>query len=154
MARYKQLTCPEQIHISSGKGERVVEIRLSACRGAEPAVLVDLCLSWILTIGRSGTGHPITPLRLDLSRPAGYREISETHYRCRVKFKAGRNALVFRATDLERPFVTHNAELLAMLGPQLPARIRGCELLLSRLSSMGRHFSRPVAKVRRLENAA
>ena len=55
--------------------------------------------------------------------------------------------LVFRATDLERPFVTHNAELLAMLGPQLPARIRGCELLLSRLSSMGRHFSRPVAKV-------
>ena len=123
MARYKQLTCPEQIRISSCQGECVVEFVFLLAEGAEPSVLVDVCLSWILTIGRNGTGHPITPLRLDLSRPAQHREILEAHYRCRVKFKTDRNALVFRATDLERPFVTHNAELVAMLGPQLEAEL-------------------------------
>jgi AraC-like DNA-binding protein len=123
MARYKQLTCPEQIRISSDNGESAVEFAFLLAQEAEPAVLVDLCLSWILTIGRNGTGQPITPLRLDLRRPVKHRETLEEHYRCRVKFGTSRNALIFRASDLERPFLTHNAELLAMLGPQLEAEL-------------------------------
>jgi AraC-like DNA-binding protein len=123
MARYKQLTCPEQIRITPGNGESAVEFAFLLARDAEPAVLVDLCLSWILTIGRSGTGYPIIPLRLELTRAAAHRDTLEEHYRCRAKFKAGRNALIFRTSDLERSFVTHNAELLAMLGPQLDAEL-------------------------------
>lgn len=41
-----------------------------------------------------------------------------------MKFKSSRNALVFGKTDMERPFVTYNAELLAIVAPQLEAELR------------------------------
>jgi AraC-like DNA-binding protein len=131
MARYKQLTCPEEIRLSSANGECTVEFAWLLAREAEPAVIVDLCLSWILGIGRRGTGISIHPLRLELTRSPKDRELLETHYGCRAKFKSERNALVFRASDLDLPFVTHNAELLAMLGPQLDAELHARRSLIS-----------------------
>lgn len=71
---------------------------------------MDLALSWILSIGRRGTDGQLTPLGLELTRPVQHRELLETHFRCRVRFKAGRNALVFRSSDLDRPFVTLNTK--------------------------------------------
>jgi len=124
MARYKQLTCPEEIRIASANGECAVEFSWLLAREAEPAVLVDVCFSWILSIGRRGIGAPVAPLRVELARAATHREILEAHFGCRAKFRAARNALIFRESDLERPFVTHNAELLAMLGPQLDAELK------------------------------
>ena len=124
MARYKQLTCPEEIRTRTVRGETSVEFAWLLAREDEPEILVDLCLSWILAIGRRGTGQPLTPLRLELTRAAASRELLEAHYGCRVVLDAGRNALVFRSTDLDRPFVTHNADLLAMLGPQLDKELR------------------------------
>jgi AraC-like DNA-binding protein len=123
MARYKQLTCPEEIRIHSEKEETTVEFAFLLAEEAEPVALVDVCLAWILDIGRLGTGVRIAPLRLDLLRPVKHREILEAHFGCRVKFQAGRNALVFRTSDLERRFVTHNAELLSMIGPRLDAEL-------------------------------
>ena len=132
MARYKQLTCPEEIRLNTTTaGECAVEFTWLLAEEAEPAVLVDLCLSWILGIGRRGTGNSISPLRVDLARAARDRELLETHYGCRVKFKASRNAVVFRASDIDSPFVTHNAELLAMLGPQLEAELDARQASLS-----------------------
>jgi AraC-like DNA-binding protein len=93
-------------------------------RETEPNVLVDLCLAWILSIGRRGTDGQITPFRLELTRPAEHRELLETHFGCRVRFKARRNALVFRNNDLDRPFVTHNVELLAAIGAQLESELQ------------------------------
>jgi AraC-like DNA-binding protein len=49
----------------------------------------------------------------------------ETHFRCPVKFKASQNALVFNKADMELPFVTHNADLLATVAPQLEAELAG-----------------------------
>jgi AraC-like DNA-binding protein len=43
---------------------------------------------------------------------------------CRVRFKADHNALVFRTSDLDRPFVTHNEELVTMIGTQLDAELK------------------------------
>ena len=37
---------------------------------------------------------------------------------------APRNAIVFRAADAQRPFVTRNAELLAMLAPQFEEELK------------------------------
>lgn len=120
MARYKQLTCPEEIHIGTTRDEATVEfIYLEASENEEPEVLIDMALAWILSVGRKGTEGQITPLRLDLKRPARRREQLEAHFGCRVKFKAGRNAIVFRKADLERRFVTYNEELLAAIGAQL-----------------------------------
>jgi hypothetical protein len=89
----------------------------------EPGVLVDLCLSWILSIGRRGTDAQVTPLRLELIRPGQHRELLETHFGCRVRFKARRNALVFKNSDLDRPFVTYNEEVLAAIGAQLDSTL-------------------------------
>lgn len=123
MARYKQLTCPEEIRVSNAREETAIEFAWLLARQAEPAVLVDLCFAWIVAIGRRGTGSALCPLRLELARPAAHRKVLESHFGCRVTFEAGRNALVFRTAELERPFVTHNAELLGMIAPQLEAEL-------------------------------
>ena len=46
--------------------------------GAEPSVLVDVCLSWILTIGRNGTGHPMGPqLEAELNARQSRQTVSD-----------------------------------------------------------------------------
>jgi AraC-like DNA-binding protein len=53
-----------------------------------------------------------------------HAKLLERHFGCPVVFGSERNALVFRASDAERAFVTHNAELLAMLVPQLDEELK------------------------------
>jgi AraC-like DNA-binding protein len=48
----------------------------------------------------------------------------EAHFRCPVKFDAKQNVLVFSKADMERPFLTHNADLLAIVAPQLEAELK------------------------------
>jgi AraC-like DNA-binding protein len=56
-------------------------------------------------------------------RPAKHRALLESHFGCRVRFKADRNALVFQNSDLDRPFVPHNEELLNVIGSQLDSEL-------------------------------
>ena len=119
LARYKQLTCPEEIRVHTTRDEASVEFFYLEAKEVQPDVMVDLCLSWIASIARRGTDGQLTPLRLELTRPAQNREMLETHYGCRVRFKAGRNALVYHSSDLDRPFATHNEDLLTAIGSQL-----------------------------------
>lgn len=123
LARYKQLTCPEEIRVICQGDRCAVRFQwLLACE-SEPALLIDVCFAWILAIGRRGIGGPLTPLRVELVRSPAHREMLEAHFGCRAYFQAEHNALIFRKSDLDRPFVTHNAELLAMLTPQLEAEL-------------------------------
>ena len=122
--RYKKLTCPEEIRVRTSGDEATVEFIYLEADEIQPDVLVDLGLSWILAIGRRGTDGQITPLRLELTRTAQSRELLESHFGCRVRFKAGRNALIFRNTELDRPFVTQNEELLKAIGAQLEAELK------------------------------
>ena len=124
IARYKKLTCPEEIRVRTSGDEATVEFIYLEADEIQPDVLVDLGLSWILAIGRRGTDGQITPLRLELTRAVQNRELLESHFGCRVRFKAGRNALSFRNGDLDRPFVTQNEELLKAIGAQLEADLQ------------------------------
>jgi AraC-like DNA-binding protein len=119
MARYKQLTCPEEIDVRVEGGEATVEFIYREADNDEPEVLIDMALAWIHSVGCRGTAGRIVPLRLELKRARQHRELLEEHFGCRVKFKAGRNAIILRSADLDRPFVTHNVELLAVIGAQL-----------------------------------
>ena len=123
LARYKQLTCPEKIVLVEQAGECAVEFRWLLAREAEPPMLLDTCFAWIIAIGGRGSGRPVIPLRVELQRAASYGELLESHFRCPVRFQAGRDALVFSKGDIDRPFLTHNAELLAMLAPQLESEL-------------------------------
>jgi AraC-like DNA-binding protein len=124
LARYKQLTCPEEIRVSRKAQEASVEFFFVEAKEAQPDIMVDLGLSWILCVGRRGTDGEIIPLRLELTRPAKHRALLERHFGCPVRFKAGRNALVFRNSELDRPFVTHNEELVTIIGTHLESELK------------------------------
>ena len=53
-----------------------------------------------------------------------HRGLLEKHFGCRVHFNADRDALIFRSSDLDRPFVTQNEELLAIIGTHLDSELK------------------------------
>jgi AraC-like DNA-binding protein len=124
IARFKQLTCPQEIRVLTARDEASVEFIYPQAQEPQPDILADLVLSWILGIGRRGTDGRITPLRLELTRPVRSRSLLESHFGCRVRFKASRDALVFRNRDLDLPFVTHNEELLTAIGAHLESELQ------------------------------
>jgi AraC-like DNA-binding protein len=123
LARYKQLTCPEEIRIVERNGECAVRFKWLLAREPEPEVLLDVCFAWVVSIGRRGSGQSINPMRVELKRVAAHRQMFEGHFQCPVKFEAGHNALIFSVADIDRPFLTHNPELLALVAPQLEAEL-------------------------------
>jgi AraC-like DNA-binding protein len=78
----------------------------------------------VLSTGRLGTGTLLSPLRVEFLQPRSHPKIIGRHFACPVVCGAPRNAIVFRAADAQRPFVTRNAELLAMLAPQLEEELQ------------------------------
>lgn len=119
ISRYKQLTCPEEIWFEKRQDECAVQFRFLLATEDEPDVLVDNCFAWIVSIARRGLGPQLSPLRIELVHRREDVKYMERHFGCPVLFGADRNTLVFRASDIEQPFATHNAELLAMIAPQL-----------------------------------
>jgi AraC-like DNA-binding protein len=124
MARYKQLTCPEEILQQMDNEEWSIQFRWLLADEVEPQVLIDCCFAWVLSIARHGTGTHLSPLRLQFVQPRAHVKTIERHFGCPVVCGASRNAIVFRATDAQRPFVTRNAELLAMLAPQFDEELK------------------------------
>jgi AraC-like DNA-binding protein len=124
MARYKQLTCPEEIRQQKDDEEWRIQFHWLLAEELEPAVLIECAFAWVLSIARLGTGTRLSPLRVELVQPRAHVKTIERHFGCPVHSGAARNALVFRASDAERPFVTRNAELLAMLAPQFEKELK------------------------------
>ena len=122
-ARYKQLTCPEKIRLLERGDECAIKFVWVLAHEQEPALLVDVCFAWILTLGQRGTGLPLRPKRVEFHRALANREMYEAHFRCSVKFKAPQNALIFSKSDMDLPFVTYNADLLATVAPQLEVEL-------------------------------
>ncbi len=123
LSRYKQLTCPEEIRLVDRGNECAVQFVWLLAHEQEPPLLVDVCFAWIVGLGQRGTRRPIHAKRVEFQRPPMHREMYEAHFRCPVRFKANQNALVFSKADVELPFVTHNADLLATVAPQLEAEL-------------------------------
>lgn len=123
LSRYKQITCPEEIRIVERGTEYAIQFVWVLAHEKEPPLLVDVCFAWIVGIGHRGTGRPVNPKRVEFQRPPAHREMYEKHFRCPVKFKSNQNALVFSKADLQSPFVTYNADLLAAIAPQLEAEL-------------------------------
>ncbi len=120
MARYKQLTCPEEILQRIEGEEWSIQFRWLLADEIEPHLLSECCLAWVLSIARHGTGTCLSPQRVEFMQPRPHVDTLERHFGCRVVCGASRNAIVFRGADAQRQFVmTRNAELLAMLAPQL-----------------------------------
>jgi AraC-like DNA-binding protein len=123
LARYKQLTCPEALDVDERGDECRVQFRWLLAEETEPPVLIDLCFAAVARIARRGTDALVNPKRLELRRAARDRKMYEAHFRCPARFDVRHNTIVFEKADLDRPFVTHNADLFAAVAPQLEAEL-------------------------------
>ena len=124
LARYKQLVCPEELHVTERGDECRVQFRWLLAQETEPSALVDVCFARMLSIVRRGTGAPVTPRRLELRGATGSRQMYEAHFGCPTKLAARENTIVFGKADLDRPFLTHNPDLFATIAPQLEAELK------------------------------
>jgi len=124
IGRYKQLTCPEKISLVERGNESAVHFTWLLADEKEPAMLIDVCFAWILSIARRGSGRPIHPKRVEFQRPEAHRTVYEKHFQCPVKFKAARNVLIFDKADMDSAFLTYNADLLGAVAPQLETELK------------------------------
>lgn len=124
MGRYKQLTCPEEIAQSKKHQEWHIQFRWLLADEIEPPVLIECCFAWVLAVARHGTGTRISPIRVELTQPRAHVKTIERHFGCEVICGTPGNALIFRPSDAQRPFITRNAELLAMLAPQFEEELK------------------------------
>jgi len=119
LARFKQLCSPEEVQITMSKDECLIQLVWLHAQEETPALLIDAAFASFVELGRRGTGHQVKAKRVELKRGAESTGVHEAYFKCPVKFRARRNMLVLNSADLDRPFVTYNAELLEMLDPQL-----------------------------------
>jgi len=124
MARYKQLTCPEEIRQQMNEEEWSIHFHWLLADQVEPMALIECAFAWVLSVARHGTGTRLSPLRMEFVQPRPHIKAIERHFGCPVACGAPHNAIVFRAADAQRPFVTRNAELLAMLAPQFEEELK------------------------------
>ncbi|EST56667.1 AraC family transcriptional regulator [Brevibacillus panacihumi W25] len=120
MARYKRLCPPESLHIVE-EGERCT-IELEWMRNEQqpvPPVLVGITLAFLLELGRRGTGKPISAWTVEFSHTMGNVAALETYFGCPIQIGANANRLTLHRSDLDRPFLSYNQELLEILTPVL-----------------------------------
>ena len=123
-ARLTQLCSPEELRITESRQESVIEITWLYARDEEPPpLLVDAAFAYLLELGRNGIQQLLPAKRLELKRRPEPTGVYTAYFRCPVRFRARRNALVLHTADLDRPFVTYNAELLEILDPQLSRKL-------------------------------
>lgn len=127
MARYKQLTCPEEMLGETDGDEWSIRFRWLLAVEEEPQALIEYCFAWLQTIARHGSGRVLSPVRVEFVQPRSHVKVIEGHFGCPVVCGSSRNAIVFRAVDAQCPFVTRNAELLEMLAPQFEEQLKQCQ---------------------------
>ena len=84
MARYKQLTCPEEILQEKDEEEWSIQFRWLLADEVEPPVLNECCFAWVLSIARCGTGTRLSPLRVEFVQPRSHVKTIERHFGCPV----------------------------------------------------------------------
>jgi len=120
LARHKRLCSPEEMRLTYSKDQCTIElIWLHASEEDPPPMLTDAAFASFVELGRHGTQRPLRPRGVELKRSSERTGVHATHFDCPVEFRARRNALLLSSVDLDRPFVSYNAELLEMLHPQL-----------------------------------
>ncbi|WP_313804638.1 helix-turn-helix domain-containing protein [Cytobacillus sp.] len=119
MARYKQLCPPESLRITEEGKYCTIELDWQYTEQPGPPMLVGITLAFLLELGRRGTGKPLTAKLVEFSQPMGDIQILETYFGCRIRIGGNCNRLTLHRGDLDRPFVSYNAELLEILTPVL-----------------------------------
>jgi hypothetical protein len=124
VARFKRLCVPEDVVIEDRDDRTMVTISWPHAKDAgAPPSLTDATMASLIELGRRGTGRPISPLKVELTRPERLKGRYEKYFGCSVRFRAAVDRLTFRREDLDQPFPLYNKELLEVLLPDLDRRL-------------------------------
>jgi AraC-like DNA-binding protein len=123
LAKYKRLVCPEEVIVERVKGEARIRFHWWLAEGEPPRLLVDGTFASVLGLVRRGTQKSIAPVRVELARRRMDEGMLVRHFGCEIRFDAPVDLLVLPEAALGEPFVTHNADLLALLLPGLDAEL-------------------------------
>jgi AraC-like DNA-binding protein len=123
LARYKRLTCPEDIRVDIRNGDAAVTFRWLLADGFTPNLLTDAMFASTVALARRGSGRPIRPRRIELTRRVTNQPRLAHHFGCDIVFDAPADVLVFDVSHLDTPFATHNEDLLQAVLPGLDAGI-------------------------------
>jgi AraC-like DNA-binding protein len=124
LARYKRLTCPEDIHIELSRDEAAVSMRWMLAEGHAPQFLIDAVFAAHLALAERGTGRSIRLRRLELTRRPTASDVLHAHFHCELRFNAAQDRIVYERADLDLPFITHDQDHLARLLPTLEASLQ------------------------------
>ncbi|MBD2872379.1 AraC family transcriptional regulator [Paenibacillus arenilitoris] len=119
MARYKVLCPPESLRMTEEGDRCVIDLDWLDAGQPVPPMLVGITLAFLLELGRRGTGQPLTARLVEFSHDMGNVRTLEAYFGCRVLIGAAHNRLTLHRSDLDRPFLSYNEELLAILTPAL-----------------------------------
>lgn len=124
VARFKRLCAPEDVLLGERNDGCHVESQWTHSENqAAPPALVDATFASLLELGRKGTGAPLVPQKVQLARAESAKAEYQRYYGCRVHFGARKDCLTLRRGDLEKPFISYNAELLDILIPEFDRRL-------------------------------
>ncbi|GIO38975.1 AraC family transcriptional regulator [Paenibacillus antibioticophila] len=119
MARYKQLCPPESLRIIEDGEDCTIELEWMNSGQSGPPLLMGITLAFLLELGRRGTGQHLKAKLVEFSNSMGDVQALEAYFGCPIKIGAGCNRLTLYRSDLDRPFVSYNEELLELLTPPL-----------------------------------
>ncbi|ASK64471.1 AraC family transcriptional regulator [Virgibacillus phasianinus] len=121
MVRYKQLCPPESLRITEEDEYCTIELKWLDSEQPGPSMLIGITLAFLLELGRRGTGQGkhLTARSVEFSHSMGDVQSLEAYFGCRVQIGGNCNKLTLHRSDLDRSFVSYNAELLKILAPVL-----------------------------------
>jgi AraC-like DNA-binding protein len=125
VSRFKRLLEPEDLIVVEDRTSQrlVATYDWPESEQVVPQALVDAELAFLVAIGRRGTRDPdLSPCEIWMC--AQELELGSHHhdfFRGTITLGARRNAVAFTIDDAQRPFVTHNPQLLTALLPYLQA---------------------------------
>lgn len=148
LARYKRLTCPEQVEIETQGNEATLRYRWLQATGEVPRLLVDTTLASLKAMAHKGSAGRVAPIRLELTRRPMDQALLRHHFGCPIVFSATSDAMVFDRSALDVPFVGADGGAFALVvagmekklaeGEGYPALVAEVRVAIARQLSEGR----------------
>ncbi|MBV4469132.1 AraC family transcriptional regulator [Pseudomonas siliginis] len=148
LARLQRLCSPDKLSMVEHQNTVSFTIQWPSGTGPAPYLSVEACFALVLELGRRGTGKHITPMSLSLRRPKPPLETHSDYFACPINYGASHDEMIVSASDLERPFLHHNAQVLHMMSPGLDAALRAIEAPVGFCEQVIEIFKRTLANGR------
>jgi AraC-like DNA-binding protein len=123
LARYKRLTCPEELSVHVEDGEARIRFEWFLADEQLPKFLVEATFMANILLARSGTGQDIAPKRVELARRKADAAFLRERFGCPLRFDAPYDTVVWDEAVMQLPFVTFDPDVARLL-PQLEAALQ------------------------------